>query len=128
MLKPSRAVTVRVRDAAGAPVAGATVEAVERLFRTHATAGAGGIATLRIPADAHVDWVVAFRPGTGLDYFENYNEVGTAAKIPLPDELILTLEAGPIVRIKTVDSKGQPVAGVGIKPAASLRDREGGRP
>ena len=53
VLKPSRAVTVRVKDAAdGQPVPGATVEAAEMLFRTHATAGADGTATLRIPADA----------------------------------------------------------------------------
>ncbi len=117
VLKPSRTVTVRVKDAAGAPVAGATVEAAETLFRTHATAGVDGTATLRIPADAHVEWVVAFRPGAGLDYFENYEKRGAAATGPLPAEVILTLEAAPAVRIKAVDSKGQPVAGVGIKPA-----------
>ncbi len=36
VLKPSRSVTVRVKDAAGAPVPGATVEAAEMVFRTHA--------------------------------------------------------------------------------------------
>jgi hypothetical protein len=117
VLKPSRAVTVRVKDAAGAPVPCATVEAAEMLFRTHATAGADGTATLRIPADAHIEWVVAFRPGAGLDYFENYDKRGVAATRPLPEEVILTLEAAPTVRIKAVDSKGQPVAGVGVKPA-----------
>ena len=117
VLKPSRAVKVRVKDGAGAPVPGATVEAVETLFRTHATAGADGIATLRIPADAHVEWVLAFRPGAGLDYFENYEKAGSDASGPLPEEVILTLEAAPTVRIKTADSRGQGVAGVEIKPA-----------
>jgi protocatechuate 3,4-dioxygenase beta subunit len=117
VLKASRVVTVRVKDGAGAPVPGATVEAVEKLFRTHATAGADGVATLRIPADAHVDSVLAFRPGAGLDYFENYEKRGMDASGPLPEEVILTLEAAPRVRIRTVDSKGQAVAGVGIKPA-----------
>ncbi len=117
VLKPSRAVSVRVKDGAGAPVPAATVEAVETLFRTHATAGADGIATLHIPADAHVQWVVALRPGAGLDYFENYNKAASDASGPPPEEVILTLESAPTVRIKTADSKGQAVAGVGIKPA-----------
>ncbi len=117
VLKPSRAVRVRVKDAAGAPAPGATVEAAERLFRTHTTAGADGIATLRIPADAHVWWVLAFRSGAGLDYFENYDKAASDASGPPPEEVILTLEAAPTVRIKTADSRGQGVAGVGIKPA-----------
>ena len=47
-LKPSRPVTVRVKDNAGAPVpgatmrTGATVEAAELAFRAHATSGLDG--------------------------------------------------------------------------------------
>ncbi len=116
MLKPSRAVTVRVKDAAGAPVPGATVEAAERQFRTHDTTGADGSATLRIPADAQVEWVVGFQPGAGFDYFENYDKRAFTENRPLPSEVNLTLLAAPPLRIKVVDSKGGPVAGLVIKP------------
>ena len=116
ILKPSRAVTVRVTDGAGLPVPGAKIEAAERLFRTRATAGPDGTATLRVPADARVKWIVAFKPRVGLDYFENFEKRGVDPTGPPPAEVVLTLEAAPTVRIKAVDSKGQPVAGVGFKP------------
>ena len=39
VLKPSRPLLVRVKDGGGAPVPGATVEAAETSFRTHAETG-----------------------------------------------------------------------------------------
>ena len=92
VLKPSRPVIVRVRTADGQPVPGATVEAAEMLFRTDATAGPDGTATLRIPADAHVDWVVGFQPRIGFDYFENYQKKALNEAGPLPDMVMLTLD------------------------------------
>ena len=79
---------------------------------------------LRIPADAHVQWIVAFKPGVGLDFFENYEKPGMDETQTPPEEVVLTLEAGPAIRIKAVDSKGQPVAGVGFKPQLCLYDGE----
>ncbi len=116
VVKPSRAVTVRVKDATGAAVPGATVEAAERRFRMNAMTDTLGTVTLRIPADANIQWVLALRSGVGLDYFENYEKRGVDATGPLPAEIVLGLKAARVVRIKVVDSKGQPVAGVGFKP------------
>jgi hypothetical protein len=116
VLKPSRPVIVRVRTADGQPVPGATVEAAEMLFRTDATAGPDGTATLRIPANAHVDWVVGFQPRIGFDYFENYQKKALNKAGPLPDMVMLTLDGAQSVRVKAVDSNGQPVPGIVIKP------------
>jgi beta-lactamase regulating signal transducer with metallopeptidase domain len=121
VLKPSRAVTVRVKDGTGAPVSGATVEAAETRFRIHATTDALGAATLRIPADARIDWVLGFKPKAGFDYFETYDLRMRREFRPLPDEVVLTLEATQGVRIKSVDSSGHPVPGVVIGPTALSR-------
>ncbi len=73
VLKPSKSVTVRVKDGTGQPVPGAMVEAAEISFRTHVMTGADGLARLRIPTDAHVEWVIGFKPKAGLDYFDSWN-------------------------------------------------------
>ena len=72
VLKPSRRVTVRIKDGDRCAGPGATVEAAEVAFRSHATSGSDGSVMIRIPADAQVDWVIGFKPKTGFDYFENY--------------------------------------------------------
>ena len=69
VLKPSRAVTVRVKDAADArwPVRpskrrkgySAPIARPERTAERHCA----------IPADAQLEWVIAFRPRAGFDYF-----------------------------------------------------------
>ena len=98
VLKPSRPVTVRVKDSAGAPVSGATVEAAETLFRTHAMTAADGTAKLRIAADARIDWVIGFKPKAGFDYFETYDTRMRTEFRPIPDEVALTLEGTQSVR------------------------------
>ena len=92
VLKPSRPVRVRVNDAAGLPVSGAAVEAIDPSFQTHATTGPDGTATLRVPADAKVRWVIGLKAGAGFDYFENYRTKPAADYPPLPAELSLTLD------------------------------------
>ena len=121
VIKPGRRVMVRVKDSTGAPVPGATIEAAEMAFRTHAIAGTDGAATLRIPADAEVDCVVGFHPRSGFDYFESYEKRAQTAVHPLPDEVLLSLAAPQTVRIKAIDSNSQPVAGVLIRPARLYR-------
>jgi len=116
VLKPSRSVTVRVKDAAGRPVPGAMVEAAEISFRTHCVTGADGLAKLQIPTDARVEWVIGFKPKAGLDYFHIYDRRTRTASRPVPEEVMLTLGATEGVRIKTIDSSGRPVSGVGFKP------------
>ncbi len=114
VLKPSRLVRVRVNDAAGAPISGAAVKAVDYSFRISATTGPQGTATLRVAADAKVQWVIGHKAGAGSDYFENYRTIPAADFPPLPADVTLTLDGAQTVRVKAVDSKGQPVSGVEI--------------
>jgi beta-lactamase regulating signal transducer with metallopeptidase domain len=114
MLKASRAVTVRVNDAAGSAVAGAAVEAIESSFRTHATTGPAGTATLRVAADAKVTLVIGLKGGFGFDYFENYSTFPAADYPPLPANVTLILDGAETVRVNAVDSARQPVSGVEI--------------
>ena len=107
---------VRVSDAAGSPIAGAAVEAIESSFRTSATTGPQGTATLRVAADAKVEWVIGLKAGAGFDYFENYRTWPPADYPPLPADVSLILDGAQTVRVKAVDSKGEPVSGVDIGP------------
>lgn len=116
VLKPSRTVLVRVRDAAGVPVPGAAVEALDFSFQTHGVTGPGGVATLRIAADAQVQWVIGLKPGVGFDYFENYRTRPATDFPSLPEEVALTLDGAQTIRIKAIDSKGQPVPDVAFSP------------
>ena len=126
VVKPSRTVTVRVKDTTGAAVPGAIVEAAESAFRTYATAGLDGAVALRIPADARVDLVIAFKPKTGFAHFENDDKRSQTEVGSLPDELALTLQPGVSARIKAVDPDGQPVAGVVIDPVFRYLTRNNG--
>jgi beta-lactamase regulating signal transducer with metallopeptidase domain len=114
VLKPSRPVRVRVNDAAGLPVAGAAVEAIDLSFQTHATTGPDGTATLRVPADAKVRWVIGLKAGAGFDYFENYRTTPAADYPPLLADVSLILEGAHTARVNAVDSTGQAVPGVEI--------------
>jgi hypothetical protein len=114
VLKPSRQVRVRVNDVTGSPVPGAAVGAIEPAYRAHATTGPDGAITLRVPAGAKVQWVAGHKSGVGFDYFENYHTKPAADFPPLPSEVTLTLDGAETVRVKAVDSKGQPVSGVEI--------------
>ena len=116
VLKPSRPVRVRVNDSVGLPVPGAAVEAIEASFRTSATTGPDGTATLRVAADAKIRWVIGLKAGAGFDYFENYRTRPAADYPPLPADVTLTLDGAQTVRVKAVDSTGQPVPGVEIGP------------
>ena len=116
VLKQSKSMTVRVKDGTGRPVPGATVEAAEISFRTQAVTGADGLARLRIPTDAHVEWVIGFKPKAGLDCFD-IDDRRTRTQFRLvPEEVTLTLGGTEGVRIKTIDSSGRLVPGVGFKP------------
>lgn len=115
-LKPSRPVTVRVRDAAGAPVPGAAVEAVDYGCTRQGTTGPDGAATLRIPEDGRARWVIAHKGGVGYDYFENYQATNARDLGPLPAEVTLTLDGTATVRVRAVDTQGRPVPGVEFTP------------
>ena len=67
-----------------------------------------GLATLRVAADARVQWVIGLKAGVGFDYFENYHIVPATEFPPLPEEVTLTLNGARTVRIKAVDSAAGP--------------------
>src|SRR5262249_11506230 len=77
-----------------------------------------GLATLRIPADARVEWIYAVKSGLGCDYAEFGSrgpkpERGAAAG-ELPEQVGLMLEGGRTARIKALDAEGRPIAGTGF--------------
>ena len=118
VIKPARIVSVRVKDAAGAPIPGAAVEAFDFAYQFHAMTGPDGVASLRVPADAHIPGVIGLKSGAGFDYFENYRTQppGPAFPFPpLPGEITLTLDGARTARIKVVDADG-PVPGAVVKP------------
>jgi beta-lactamase regulating signal transducer with metallopeptidase domain len=119
VIKPARTVVVRVKDAAGAPIPGASVEAFDFAYQFHAQTGPDGVASLRVPADARIPGVIGLKSDAGFDYFENYRTQppGNAfAFPPLPGEIALTLDGARTVRIKVIDAAGRPVPGVVVKP------------
>ena len=119
VVKPARTVMVRIKDAAGAPVPGAAVEAFDTGYQFHATTAPGGVVTLRVPADARISGVIGLESGAGFDYFENYRTNPPTPNFdfpPLPAEITLTLDGAQTVRVKVIGPNGQPMPGVVIKP------------
>ena len=93
VLKPSRKLAVRVTDAARGPVEGAAVGVLDYyLLLAQAVTDAHGLASLRLPRDAHVYQVVALKPGGGCDYFENYRSRRSSVLGAPPAEVALTLD------------------------------------
>jgi beta-lactamase regulating signal transducer with metallopeptidase domain len=116
VLKPSRLLTVRVADASGKPVPGASVSAsaLDPRTTTSGTTDAAGVAQLHLPADAEVRVIRAFKDGVGYDYFENYRALFAEIKPP-PPEVWLTLSNARKVRIEATDAEGKPVPGVSFQ-------------
>lgn len=116
VLTPARTIAVRVKDAAGAAVPGATVQALSFGYERAATTGDDGAAMLPIAADAKVDWIIGVKRGSGFDYFENATPRSYAAPPPPPAEVSLVLDGARTVRIRAVDTAGHPVAGAVFTP------------
>jgi hypothetical protein len=134
VLRPSRAVQVRVRNAKGQPVPDAGVQAVaDYQIVADATTGADGMARLLLPPETRLGWITGMKPGLALDFaeFGAYDEAGHALgpKTPAPDlpEVVdLTLGEQPrTLRIRAVDTSGNPVVNVRFRPW--LIDKEGRR-
>jgi hypothetical protein len=117
VLKPAHEVKVKVVDSNGDPYGGIKVVALGGAASfpvASALTGADGAATLRVPNDA-VGYVMAVKPGAGLDYFTPQNLPGARQFKPLPDEITLTINgASRRLRVRAVDSAKEPVAGVRI--------------
>ncbi|HEY2761998.1 MAG TPA: hypothetical protein VGI75_14675 [Pirellulales bacterium] len=132
-LKPARHTLVKVVDAQGSPVAGATVTAPDcrRYLGDQlltAKTNASGVVRLRYTEDAFVHQVVAFKSGIGLDYFVfpmkspgDILQTGDCEEAelgdPLPDAIILRLVGARTLRIKSADADNHRVPGVRFYPS-----------
>jgi RNA polymerase sigma factor (sigma-70 family) len=117
-LRPARATTVRVRDAAKQPVAGARVvlmSAELTQLATGATAG-DGTAVVRYPAEVEAGFVFALKGGVGFDYATTLKEKQGRERLPLPADVSLVLSGARTVRVKAVDGADRPVAGLTVYP------------
>ncbi len=117
IVKPSRALTVQTRDSRGKPVPQAAVGVFDvNLGLLTAETDATGIATLRVPVDAKIASVVAFKPGAGFDYLENYRSWPGGAVLPLPSLVKLKLAGAQAIRVTATDSSGKPLPGINLIP------------
>ncbi len=116
VLKPTRTVTVTVVDGRGMPVEGAVVSVLDVVFPiAEGRTDARGLVALRAPADAMTQWIVGYKSGLGLDYFENYRAV-PAGFSPPPERARLVLNGARTVRVRAKDSSDKPVPGVDVVP------------
>ena len=124
VLRPAREVTVTVVDGHGAPVPDAVVVALDRYFPVaEMHTDARGLAVLRVPADANMQWIVGAKRGVGFDYFENDRSGWLTPWARPPRSARLVLDGARTVRIRAVDSAGRPVPGVEL--ATSMIRKKG---
>jgi RNA polymerase sigma factor (sigma-70 family) len=123
VLKPTRQIQIRVADSSNSPVAAASIQAAGQ-FCVYADALSrdDGLAWLRIPVDAKIEWIFALKSGRGFDYAE-YGPIDEAGRTQggspvrdLPASVSLMLDAPRTARIKAVDRGGNPVPGVAFAP------------
>ncbi len=117
ILKPVKKVTVSVQNKDGFVRGGATVKAIAE-FCVVATGSTDekGQATLKIPADAEVEWIYGYQDNHGFDYYENYAAFPSRERLSLPDNVTLTLDGNQRAKVRIVDSDEKPVAGVVVVP------------
>jgi beta-lactamase regulating signal transducer with metallopeptidase domain len=119
----ARAIEVLVIDGAGRSVSDAVVGAVVSYEGIDTgRSDRRGNCVLRIPAEARLQNVYAFKSGLGLDYAAfppkdmastDNDESHKSAASPSP---VLTLSGAKTARIKLVDPEGRPLAGMVIYP------------
>ncbi len=115
VLRPAKDVTVAVVDGRGAPVPDAAVVALDRLDSVaEARTDARGTAVLRVPAEANMQWIIAYKPGLGFDYFENDRSGSLSPWSRPPARARLVLDGARTVRVRLVDSAGRPAPGVEV--------------
>jgi protocatechuate 3,4-dioxygenase beta subunit/thiol-disulfide isomerase/thioredoxin len=118
VLRPSRGLSVRVRDRDGRPVPGAEVGVFSSFRRVAGgRSNAQGRWTGRVPSDLAGWGVNVLKGGVGFDYAVGERARGSLEQPrPLPDELAFTLDGARSLRVKTVDQDGKPIAGVKVGP------------
>jgi len=116
VLKPPRILDVDVHDADGNPIADAHVEA-SAMYTSLAfdRSESDGTVRLKLPADAIIDCALALKSGRGFDYWTSMPKRGADAEV-CPEKLTLTLNGARRVRVRAIDSAGQPVSGIKVTP------------
>lgn len=104
-------------DGAGKPLSDASVRLYAEYGKlVESQTDVTGKAKFEFPADAQVDWIAAFKAGHGFDYYENYDSFPTQIRLDVPAEVNLKLDGFTSVKVKVVDTKNQPLSGVGVTP------------
>jgi hypothetical protein len=130
VMKAAREIPVAVTDAAGQPVAGATVGAcAPSLEVATETSDSTGKAVLRVPADVELVSVFAVKPEIGLDYF-NYRSASEPSDNPYTlardtKSIKFVLNGARTARLRVVDGNQRPLAGVRVSPLYFQRPRKG---
>ncbi|MCA9051904.1 MAG: carboxypeptidase regulatory-like domain-containing protein, partial [Planctomycetaceae bacterium] len=111
---------ISVVDGGGRPVKGATVVVQNGLSEVDVlNTDDAGHAMVRLPQNAQ-PMILAFKSAAGYDYFSA--DVRDANNYPvkdppkLPGNLKLVLNGARTVRVKAVDSQGNPISGAKIRP------------
>jgi RNA polymerase sigma factor (sigma-70 family) len=116
VLKPARVVTVTVVEGRGEKVEGAAVSVLDVIFPVaRGRTDSAGRVSLRAPVDALTQWIIGYKSGVGLDYFENYRSVPPNFSPP-PESALLVLNGARAVRVRARDSAGKPVPGIDFVP------------
>lgn len=117
VLRPWKNTTLRVTDSQEQPVVEATVVLIasdQELMKTETDQE--GNASLRFPADAKVDWIIAYKAGSGFDYYENYNAWPTQDRLQVPERFELKLAGAVSAIIEVRDSDDNPVPNIMVAP------------
>jgi protocatechuate 3,4-dioxygenase beta subunit len=116
-LKSAREVTIKVVDAHGAPVAGATWASPGAQwdldnFLFNGKTAEDGTARMRFSYDARPYQVIAFKSGVGFDYLVTTRQPNQDFHEQLSGEITLVLSGAKTLTIKAEGQNGQPVEGV----------------
>lgn len=133
-LRPARKVTARVVGPANSAVEGATV-AVATGFGTIAEeeTKSTGSAVLRVPSDIPLRYILAVKPGLGLDYFAFWKAdqpVSDPYRLPQDHDEPINMALGDVhtVAVRAVDSEtGQPLPGAVVSPGWLQKPEKGMR-
>ncbi len=117
VIRPWNTTTVNVVDLQNQPVPGATVYLIaDHQELNKAETDEAGSASMRFPADAKVDWILAYRSSAGFDYYENYNAWPSQDRLDVPSRLKLNLAGAVSAVIEVLDSDDNPVPNVMVVP------------
>lgn len=121
-LRPARRLEAIVQDAAGQPVAGATVGATAYYAKVGSAVTDGtGRATLLVPVTALLSATYALKDQAGLDFFtfrQGFQLADDPSNLPqgFAGPLTFTLAGARSVTVDVVDEKDRQLANTGVRP------------